>query len=243
MDSYITLSLVDYIHLLHRGMMDKTLFAYFEKELKNCSAYEVNTAIENLMIRYGNVEEIETTVARFIRAAALGLDGQSKTEYSPDTVFHILDGENRVIEGFLSRLKMFYMENLEDLRSNRLETKGQFLRELEKIETVRKHYHKLQYGVFPALESEEAPTRCIQLMWHLEDSVWPKLKECLQLLTSEEWDFNRFNKAYGQMFFLLGSLAFREDKILFPAASRFLSQSVQNRLIRDAETHGIITGI
>ncbi|MBB6481172.1 hypothetical protein [Spirochaeta isovalerica] len=240
MDPYNTIALVEYIQILHKGKLDKSLFAVFEEELKSCSAQEVNIAIENLIIRYKDVEEIENTVAKCIRAAAFGLDNQIKPEYPADSIFYILDRENRAIEALLSNLKKNYLSALPGLRESRQEMKKLFATELEKIETIKKHYLKLQYGVFSALEAEGAPTRCIQLMWHLEDTIWPRLKDSLDMLYGKDWDFNRFNKAYGQMYYLLGSLVFREDRILYPVAFQYLSEDIQRRLLLDVESFGTV---
>ncbi len=240
MDPYITLSLVDYIQLLHGGPVAKSLFIYFEAELKNCSPAEVNTAIENLMTRYKDVDEIENTVARFIRSVTPGLEKHRKPEYAQDSIFSILDKENQIIDTILKNLKKVYVKTLPELKAENRNAKMYLQNEIGKIEAIKKHYLKLQYGVFSALESAGAPTRCIQLMWHLQDSVWPKLKDCRDLLSGEVWDFNLFNKTYGQMFFLLASLVFREDKILFPVASQYLPEGVQMKLMLDAETYGIL---
>ena len=148
--------------------------------------------------------------------------------------------ENRAIEAMLASLKNIYLSTLPDLKESIQESKSLFKTELEKIETIKKHYLKLQYGVFSALEAEGAPTKCIQLMWHLDDSIWPGLKYCLEILSDDNWDFNQFNKTYGQMFFLLGSLIFREDRILFPVAYQYLSEDIQRKLMLDAESYGII---
>ena len=240
MDPYITLSLVDYIQLLHGGPVEKSIFSYFEAELKNCSPAEVNTAIENLMIRYKDVDEIETTVARFIRSVTPGLEKYLKPEYATDSIFYVLDKENQVIDTILKNLKNVYIRTLPELKFDNIDAKMQFQNEIVKIEAVKKHYLKLQYGVFSALESEGAPTRCIQLMWHLQDSLWPKLKDCREMLSGKVMDYNQFNKIYGQMFFLLSSLLFREDRILFPAAYQYLPEDVQRKLMLDAETYGIL---
>ncbi|MBN2655753.1 MAG: hypothetical protein JXR86_01730 [Spirochaetales bacterium] len=240
MAPYNAIALVEYIQILHKGKLDKSLFAVFEEELKSCSAQEVNIAIENLIIRYKDVEEIEKTVARFIRASTSGLERWQKLEYPADSLFSILDRENRAIELLLSNLKKSYLSVLPDFRDNRQETRTQFKAELEKIQSIRNHYLKLQYGLFSALEAEGAPTRCIQLMWHLEDSIWPGLKDCLEMLSGKDWDFNRFNKAYGQMYYLLGSLVFREDRILYPVAFQYLSEDIQRRLLLEVESFGII---
>ncbi len=240
MDPYITLSLVDYIQLLHGGPVAKSLFIYFEEELQNCSPAEVNTAIENLMTRYKDVDEIENTVARFIRSVTPGLEKHAKQEYAPDSIFFILGNENQIIDTILKNLKKVYVKTLPELKAENRNAKMYLQNEIGKIEAIKKHYLKLQYGVFSALESAGAPTRCIQLMWHLQDSVWPKLKECRDMLSGKDMDFNLFNKTYGQMFFLLASLVFREDKILFPVASQYLSEGVQMKLMLDAETYGIL---
>ncbi len=240
MDSYITIALVEYIHLLHRGKVDKSLFTYFEEDLKNCSAHEVNIAIENLIIRFQDIEAIESTVAKFIRAATLGLENQQKPEFPSDSIFHILDTENRLIEDMLSNLKRTYLSILPELKENLKVSKDLFKSELEKVETIKKHYLKLQYGVFSSLEAAGAPTKCIQLMWHLEETIWPRLQDCQEMLSIHDWDFNQFNKTYGQMFFLLGSLVFREDRILFPVAYQYLSDDIQRKLMLEVESYGII---
>lgn len=240
MDPTITIALVDYIHLLHKEKRDKSLFAYFEPELKICTAHEVNIAIESLMLRYKRVEDLEYTVAKFIKAATLGLRDQSIPEYPTDSIFHILEGENMAIEALLSDVKKTYLEIMPGLKENRIESKKRFGIELEKIETVKKHYLKLQYGVFPALESEGIPARCTQLMWHLEDSIWPKWKDSLKMLLKENWDYIQFSRIYGQMFFMLRTLVFRENRILFPMAYQSLSEDIQRKLILDADSYGIV---
>ncbi len=240
MNPVITIALVEYIQLLYKGKLDKSLFSHFEGELKTCSAWEVNIAIENLIIRYQDIVAIENTVAKFIRAATLGLENQQKPEFPSDSIFHILDTENRLIDEMLSNLKTTYLSSLSDLKENLQESKILLKAELEKIKAVKKHYLKLQYGVFSALEAAGAPTKCIQLMWHLEDTIWPKLKDCQDMLSIYNWDFNQFNRTYGQMFFLLGSLIFREDRILFPVAYQYLSKDIQKTLMLDVESYGII---
>ncbi len=241
MDKYRTLSLVDYIQLLYKGRLDKYLYSYFEEELKECTPFEVNLAIENLIIRYKDVEDIEKTVARFLRAASRGLDQYPAPEYGRETLFSVLVRENRVIRNLLEDLKGVFLQILPLLKQNSSAEKAAFGREIRKLEAVKSHYLKLQYGLFSALESVGAPTLCIKLMWHLQDSVWPLHKECLALLDSEEWDFQMFNKTYGQLYFLVGTLLYREEKILYPVAVSVLPLSVQESLVKETGSYGILS--
>ncbi len=240
MDSYRIISLVEYIQLIHRGQLDKTLYSWFESDLKDCTPFEVNIAIENLLIRYKDVLVVEKTIARFIRAASIGLDQFQPPEYRTDTIFSILVRENRVIQSLLADLKRRFLQVLPDLKQNNSSEKEGFLEEIRKLEAIKSHYLKLQYGLFSALESVGAPTLCIKLMWHLQDSVLHLQNECMDLISTEEWDFNRFNKVYGQMYFLLGTLLYREEKILYPVAYSILPESLQTELVTETDSYGTL---
>ncbi len=241
MDSYRILSLVDYIQLIQKGQLDKTLYSYFEPALKECTPFEVNIAIENLLIRYKHVEALEKPIARFIRAASLGLDQYPAPKYGQDGLFPILIQENRVVQSLLNGLKKSFMQILPELKENRISEKARIRSEIDNLASVKSHYLKLQYGLFSALESVDAPTQCIKLIWHLQDSVWIYHKDCLELLSGKEWDFNRFNRVYGQMYFLLGTLLYREEKILYPVAAEVLSGSIQTSLVEETESYGILS--
>lgn len=238
MDAYRALSLVDYIHLLHKGRQKKSLYDFFASEVENCSPEEVNLAIENLIIRYGDVAKVKDSVARFIRAVSVGLDKMARPEYHSDGIFHLLDRENLLIEHMLADLKKTYVRILPELKNDDREAKSRLLSMIKELEKVKVHYLKLQYGVFSALEANGAPTLCVKLMWHLQDSIWPMQKVCTELLMSDEWHYREFNKLYGQMFFLIGSLLYRENTILYPVASQYLSENIQRELVADAEAHG-----
>lgn len=224
MNPYIALSLVDYIHLLYKGKLEKSIFTYFQTPLAHCTAAEVNLAIENLLIRYKDVDTIENTVARFIRAASAGLEKQAVPDYPNDSIFNTLISDNYIIKTALDTLKNIYMKMLNHVKKNTLsfEYKEQFIMELKKLVFIKEHYKTLQYELFPMLEKTQAPTRCTQLMWHLQDSVWPKLQLCIETVSSPQPDYKLFNTTYGPMYFLLQSLIYREEKILFPVAAKLL---------------------
>ena len=237
-DPYTVISLVSYINLLHQGKLDKSLFLFFEDELKSCSAQEVNLAIENLIIRYKDVESIEGTVTRFIRAVSSGLEKQKKTGYLDNSIFTVLEEENRFIRSLLAGLKDYYMKKLPALKSGDGDEKKHFAGEIRNLEIIKSHYLKLQYGIFSALETVNAPLKCIKLMWHMQDSVWIALNNCLDLLKSETWDYREFNNSYGRMYFLLASLLYREEQILFPAASLIIPEDIQFYLLKEVESYG-----
>ncbi len=224
MNPYVTLSLVDYIQLLHSGRLEKPLFAFYAEELKTCTPFAVAVALDNLIIRYRNIEDVEATISRFIHAAAKGLDSYEQPVFAQESILRELAGETAEIRAQLSKLKRVYKQSLPDLKSGDTAAKSALRREIEALESLKAHYLKLQNELFPALEAAGAPALCTRLMWYLQDAIWPRKRECLLLMDADqwEWDYNRFNSSYGQLFFRISSLLYREERILFPVASKFM---------------------
>lgn len=245
MNSKITCALVAYINLLHQGRTERPLFDFYKTDLENSTAEEVNLAIENLILRHKDVEAVETTVARFIRAAGNGLDNQPPLPCPEKSIFTILMSENSKISEMLSRLKTTYKNLLPGIRHSdfweSLPHRQIFAAELEKLNKIRLHYLKLQYGLFTALEKLAPHISCIKLMWYLEDSGLKSLTDCIEMLRDEDvFDFKRFNQIYGQLFFIVSSLEYRERKILFPLAIQILPNEVQEDLLSELESYGLI---
>lgn len=240
----IAASLVTYINQLHKGNTDIEMFEYHRCALEKCSAAEVNLAIDNLIARYKAVDELEITVSRFIRACGKSLDKQNIK--LPETgIFRILITENRKIEKQLGSLKAVYKEFLagikKDINNPDQSVKQKLLQELMELKTVRIHYLKLQYGVFSALEKYGDNISCFKLMWFIQDSVMDNLKNLSgQLERPEEFGYERFNRLFGEMYFRISYLFYREEKILFPLAVKIIPDSVQEKLISEAESYGVI---
>lgn len=217
------------------------MFEYFETELRNSSPMEINIAIENLLTRYNNMDEVEGTVSRFIRSTASSLEKYPLPKYSDNTIFYILNNENKIIKSLLDNLKKKYLELLPHLKNNEHDSKERLKVEISGLEVIKQHYMKLQYGLFSALESNNSPAKCIKLMWHLQDSIWPKLNRCISMLNDNELDYAAFNIVYGQLYYLVSTLHYREEHILYPVAYTFLPENIQKELLSDAELHGILS--
>jgi hypothetical protein len=119
MDQKTAVSLVTYINQLHKGNTNRELFEYHRCALENCSAEEVNFAIDNLIIRYKDVESLEKTVSRFIRACGKGLDNQN-IQLPESGIFDVLITENRKIEKQLERLKGAYKNILASVKEDKV---------------------------------------------------------------------------------------------------------------------------
>ena len=247
MNSKTAASLASYINQLYKGNTDRELFDYYRPALENCSAEEVNFAIDNLIKRIKDVSLIENAVSRFVRACGKSLDKQDII-YPPESgILTILINENRIIEKKLERLKSAYKGLLAGLKEEggdaESELKKLLIEEIREFDIVKIHYQKLQYGLFSALEQHSDNVSCFKLMWYIQDTVLKNLKDLsddLKSPVSKEFKIEIFNISFGEMFFRAAYLIYREEKILYPIALKTVPREKLTRLVTEADSYGII---
>ncbi len=82
------------------------------------------------------------------------------------------------------------------------------------------HYVRLQNELFPLFEQSDAHHSCVKLMWALQDKALAWRKEVL----SDHASLAEFWKSFGQFFFHVQILLYREQHILFPVAFRSIAE-------------------
>ncbi len=129
--------------------------------------------------------------------------------------------ENRQLEARVSAVRPYirslFKEEETDRRQKNLEAIHHFV---EDIRSVELHYIKKETILFPYLEKTWQATGCLQLMWSFDDEVRRSLKRLDQLFQAGNPTLSSLNKELGQLFFALMPLIFREERIIFPVASR-----------------------
>ena len=96
------------------------------------------------------------------------------------------------------------------------------------------HYQIKENVFFPMVEKYLPDYRCLQVMWSFHDDIRRNLKEVIQLLYSEIFDLKRFNRLSGDLFFNIYAIKFREERILFPIISEYVSEAELNALIPES---------
>lgn len=61
-----------------------------------------------------------------------------------------------------------------------------------------------------------------------------------QLVNPDKFELVPFNRLFGEMYFRISYLVYREEKVLFPLAVKIIPDSVQAKLISEAESYGVI---
>lgn len=234
----------EYLEQLYRGQRNRNLYDTYAEVLATVTPTEVNGAIHLLIDNHDDMDRIEDAVARFIRAAGKGLDGLPIPEVPRGHFIELLLEEDRALKKHLGRLsaafKVFSAESAGSAGTEEGSAAGTELQDLlRRTMDIGSHYRKIQYAVFPAMEEHTQAFNCTKLMWHLQDSVMAGLKELVMMLENPvTMDFAAFNRLFGKIYLRLGTLAYREERVLYPVILETVPEDRFTAMLRDLEEYG-----
>ena len=205
--------LAAYLELLGKGEASRDNYDRFGDVLRTATSHEVNTALHDVLSLAADLNEWKVPVSRFVRAVAHGLDSESVPPYPEGHLLFRLERENHEILATLGELQAQSI-----LAQKSAGSPGSIRETLKKFTALKTHYVALQNELFPLFESASAKNACARLMWAIEDDVLLVQRELCESPLAE--DAHYFWKDFGKFFLMAGALAYRERKILFPAAFR-----------------------
>jgi len=88
---------------------------------------------------------------------------------------------------------------------------------LEKLGGLTDHYTHKELVLFPVIERYVEESRCVQLMWAIHDDIRKTLKLLQAEIIQEAEHISEANRLFGQLFFDMRSMVFREEQVLLPA--------------------------
>lgn len=220
--------LLEYARGLQQGTLTREHYDAYRDNLHTATAWEVNEVIDKLVAEIDDENELERSVARFIRAAGQGLE-QGKTRHYPEN--HLLTElltENDALNRELSRFSALFKELVKSPQEG-----SALNRQSERLlSQLTHHYEGLQNKLFPALEKTASRYRCTKLMWSLQNSVLADLKEIRELAAQgAPEEFPALNRLMGRFFITVRSLIYREEYILYPVAYRAIPEAHFLRLL------------
>ena len=121
--------------------------------------------------------------------------------------------ENRALEKVLIKIK----QSLKDKNYVKITT------QVEELFIMEHHYLRKENILFPFLEKTWENCRPLAVMWSIHDDIRMKLKSLKKILTEND-DFNAaIFKLFGEVFFLMYGLIFKEELVIYPVAMETLS--------------------
>ena len=97
-----------------------------------------------------------------------------------------------------------------------------------------KYYQVKENVLFPFIENHLDEYRCLQLMWSFHDDIRRNLKDLNQHLLAERIELKPVNRLFGDIFFNMYAIIFREERILFPYLEEISLADDLNSLFKDS---------
>ncbi|WP_321281194.1 PAS domain-containing protein [Marinifilum fragile] len=154
-----------------------------------------------------------------------------KPELELNHFLGILMRENRELEKRLGEIKPLVKS------FNKAQTEEQLKNDLQEISVrieefaeFEKHYSRKENIFFPYFENQYPEYKCLGVMWSIHDDIRRIRKELLQALGADQPDLNLINKLIGDLFFLMYTIIFREEYLLFPVALNAVSSDLWDEM-------------
>lgn len=214
----------------------------FAKLLKNTNADEISQMEQNLISQGYPVEKIQNLCDLHVSVFESSLKKKTSLKKMPGHPIHTFILENKELK---KRLKLILsdLKNLKRKNYKDISLFNKIKNEFEDLKLFEKHYLRKENQLFPYLE-KKGFTGPSKVMWAKDDEIRVQIKQISQIFDNiQDIKENEINQQeYIALIEKLKKLAsdmnamiFKEEKILFPASHRKISEEEWLR-IKDGES-------
>lgn len=206
---------------LHAGKTVEEVQAEFGALAAEISSGEI-AEIEQMLIDEGlPVEEIQNLCDVHVAVFRAGLDDRRPQESVPGHPVYTLRQENQVLARMLNEMQRTLDQVNAERSADRLRT---FAMQIEALDAFDCHYRRKEYLLFPYLE-QYGFTGPSKVMWGLHDETRAQLREMHTLAQSGLDALERVTALFAEVDGNMRAMAYKEEKILFPASLEHLKES------------------
>ena len=176
---------------------------------------ETMVLVDAVMQTVEDMELVKTIVTRMLHSFTKALAAQSRPFERGIPFLENLMSRNDRIAAILGSLKpqVVSMNSGDSPATDRKE----MVVALDQLSELTAHYTMKEHILFPVIEQFVEESRCVQLMWAIHDDVRRTLKDLRASLEDAGTPLALLNRQFGQLFFDMRSMVFREEQVLFPA--------------------------
>lgn len=231
-------ALAEYCRRLIAGENGRMLYDEYRQLIDRVTAEEAMIVLDELLqsdIPFGRVKE---NVGKIMNVFYLSLSTFSFTVPDEGHFLHYMMLENREMESRMQELK----DLLKMLGSLDGEEKLDLLKQIgNKVAALKPyelHYIKKENILFPHIERTFPSFRCLQLMWSFHDDFRKSIKELSRILDQEVVDESMLSREMGKLFFVVLPIIFREEKVVFPVAMKYIAGEVWHDMLQQSAETG-----
>lgn len=211
-------ALFEFASRLIDGENGRMLYDNYRDVIEKVTAVETMDLFDRLISSGYEVEKVKANAGKLLNLFYKPLDSYKWDKPGEGHFLHYMMLENRavekVIDDFRPLVKGVLMSSgkMSDDEIKELRT---FIERLGEYEL---HYIKKENILFPFVEKEYPGHRCLQVMWSFHDDFRKNLKSLRRVLASDDPDRKELNILFGELFFVVLPIIFREEQIVYPVA-------------------------
>jgi len=200
---------------LHEGSDIKAVRKRFAQLIRNVSPEEIAQMEQALIAEGVPVEQVQKVCDVHVQVFEQALERRKKTKVLSGHPVHTYLQENIALRKILRRIRPLLKQVPRGARTE------EFEKELEDLKDIEIHYRRKENQLFPYLEQVEF-TGPSKVMWGKHDEIRAQLREFENVFKQEDW--SRFAAVGRGLLRAARRMIFMEEKILFPAALKKLSE-------------------
>ncbi len=208
------------------GKKGGELIDQYRESIEAISPALVVAMVDRIMQMKYNPSEIKKGINKVLNVFYKKLD-EHRIEAPVEKHFlYYLMAENKAMDGRMKAAKELIKRiNREEDDHDTFETlKSHLLQKVKEFSSFDAHYIKKENILFPYLERVWPDYRCVNLMWSYHDDIRESWKRLQDLLLDKYMDLVDFNEEIGRFYFLVYTIMFREEAIIFPLAVKDFKQ-------------------
>ncbi|WP_321516560.1 PAS domain-containing protein [Marinifilum fragile] len=216
---------------LINGKNGKELISTHQEAIDHLCPNDIIQVVHRLVEEDLPMEDLKIGINKSLNVFHNVILDHEKLELEPNHFLGILMHENRELEKRLGEIKPLVKS------FNKAQTEEQLKNDLQEISVriedfaeFEKHYSRKENIFFPYFENQYPEYKCLGVMWSIHDDIRRIRKELLQALGANQPDLNLINKLIGDLFFLMYTIIFREEYLLFPVALNAVSSDLWDEM-------------
>jgi len=191
--------------------------------VESSSPLEVMLLVDAIVERMPSMDEVKPVVSRMLNLFGKVLNSPQQATTLQSSYLKRLVAENRRISAALAALRPHVAKiNKEPSVTDNWAAVGYGLHTLQGFLS---HYTDKENILFPVVERHVPQSGCLKLMWAIHDDIRSSLKAAQALIADQKRELKTFNTLVGAIFFDMGSMIMREEKVLLPALAAVMPPS------------------
>lgn len=206
--------------IVYKRNAKETILKFQPTTIADITPDDVVVFVHNLVESHYPMEEIKSGITKMLNVLRRSLDAYPYTKPADDTFFGVCLQNNDEAIKRLDKIRPYILE------MNKKKFTPEIREELTRLWTdVQRYtdYYVIKENIlFPLAEKHLKDYRCVSVMWSIHDDIRRDINELLDILATENSDLSRINRLTGDVFYNIFSMAFREERLLYPFMQKLI---------------------